>query len=525
MYRFFSAITVALFLVFLCTPPAINLLTPDKEISTTEKRKLASLPKLEWALDQVLAFPKEFEKYYNDHFGLRDFLVSCQQFISYKVFKVSSTSSVTVGKDDWLFFNGDAALDAYLGLIQVAKVYLETYQWVLRDRKDWLTEKGIGYVFVPVPNKESVYPEHIPWRIKQNAGISLYDQIVFYLNKHPDFSNYLDLKKIFLRQKEDGLLYLKTDSHWNMKGAFVAYKRIGVKIKDQHIPMHLLDKDDINWKTVNFSGDLATYLHLQNRISEIAPDINGIKPCGQSLETITQNEQDTLIFDKFNGDSRNFVRVQECAENETSALVIHDSFGDFLRPFLNRSFGTVYYVNRGFNEVKDFIEAIQPDVVIDQRVERNILKALEPDRALENEMAGKQFHQLRHSLLQIDRNSGVTEVVSSAEVMVSSMADGLQIRSAKQFPALGFQYDPGNKEGSVVVQVRLSSQQNTQCLLNYTTEEESAFIPLHTLGLDVKKGYNEFYFRLPDPGPEGKLQFYPGVSPGEYLLHSFVVKR
>jgi hypothetical protein len=525
MYRFFSAITVTLFLVFLCIPPLINLLTPDQEISKTEKRRLAAFPKLEWNLDQVVEFPAKFEKYYNDHFGLRDLLVSYQQFISYKVFKVSSSPFVTVGKDNWLFFNGDAALDAYLGFIQVSRVHLETYQWVLKDRRDWLAEKGIGYVFVPVPNKESIYPEHIPWRIKQNAGTSLYDQIVFCLNEHPGFSNYIDLKEVFFRQKENELLYLKTDSHWNMKGAFTAYRKIGVKVKEQNIPMHLLKKEDVNWKTVTFSGDLATYLHLQDCINEIAPEINGINPCEGTLGEIKQNEQETSIFNKFNGDSRNFVRVQECAENETSALVIHDSFGNFLWPFLNRSFGTVYYVNRGFNEIKDFIEAIQPDVVIDQRVERNILKALEPDRALENEMAGKQFHQLKHNLLQIDKNSGSAEVVSSAEVKVLSVDDGLQIRSEKQYPALGFQYDPGESKGSVVVQIRLSSQQETQCLLNYTTKEKSVFIPSHTLGLDVKKGYNEFYFRLPEPGTKGKLQFHPGAAPGEYLLHSFVVKR
>jgi hypothetical protein len=290
--------------------------------------------------------------------------------------------------------------------------------------------------------------------------------------------------------------------------------------------MHLLKKEEVNWKAMTFSGDLARYLHLQNCITEIAPQINGIKPCKSPLFNIAKSEKDISIFDEFIGDPRNFVRVQECTENMTSILVIHDSFGNFLRPFLSRSFGTVYYVKRGFNKIKDFIEAVQPDVVIDQRVERNLLKTLAPDRELENEMVSKQFPQLQHNLLQIDKNSGVAEVASSAEVMVLSVDDGLQIRSEKQYPALGFQYDPGDSEGSVFVQVRLrSSQQETQCLLYYTTTENSDFIPSHTLSLEVKKGYNEFYFRLPDPGNIGKIQFHPGAAPGEYLLHSFIVKR
>jgi len=150
---------------------------------------------------------------------------------------------------------------------------------------------------------------------------------------------------------------------------------------------------------VTFSGDLARLLHLENCINEIVPKINGIKSCKEPLINIKQSEQETSKFNEFTGDPRNFDRVQECRENMTSILVIHDSFGRLLRPFLSRSFGTVYFVNRGFYEIKEFIEDVRPDVVIDQRVERNLLKALWPDRELENEMVSKQFLQLQHNLL------------------------------------------------------------------------------------------------------------------------------
>jgi len=133
-------------------------------------------------------------------------------------------------------------LTAYLGLIQISREHLETYQWFLRDRRDWLAEKGIRYIFLPVPNKESIYPEHIPWRIRRNAGTSLYDQIIGYLNENPGFSDYIDLKEVFLRQKAGNQLYPKTDSHWNVDGAFEAYNNIGAMIKAQHVPIHLLKK-------------------------------------------------------------------------------------------------------------------------------------------------------------------------------------------------------------------------------------------------------------------------------------------
>jgi len=84
MHRLFSIITIALFLVFLCTPPIITFLTPDKEISKTEKRKLTSFPQWGWSPDQIIEFPEKFEMYYDDHFGLREKLVFYQQFFSFK---------------------------------------------------------------------------------------------------------------------------------------------------------------------------------------------------------------------------------------------------------------------------------------------------------------------------------------------------------------------------------------------------------------------------------------------------------
>lgn len=138
-----------------------------------------------------------------------------------------------MGADGWLFFNGDGALDAFLGLKQLSPVHLQSYQWELMNRRDWLAEQGITYVFLPVPNKESIYPEYLPWWIRDNAGISLYDQIVGYLDGNIGFSEYIDLKKRFLKQKNEKQLYLMTDSHWNLYGVFSVYNAITKVLKDR----------------------------------------------------------------------------------------------------------------------------------------------------------------------------------------------------------------------------------------------------------------------------------------------------
>jgi len=526
MHRFFSILTIALFLIFLGTPPIITLLTPDREISKTEKRKFALLPQLTWSPKQLEEFPEKFEQYYNDHFGLRDHLAFYQQLFSFKVFKISSSPIVTVGKDEWLFYNGDRAMLAYLGLTPISPVFLESYRWTLMDRRDWLAEKEIRYIFLPVPNKESIYPEFLPRRVRKNAGVSLYDQIISYLKNHPGFSEYLDLKNIFLGKKKSSRLYLKTDSHWNVNGAFLTYKHIVNKLKEQDIPVRLLRKEEIDWGTVDYSGDLAMFLNLYKFVTEIAPKMNEVKPYDKHTADLNQTQQQNkLEFEKFRHDPRNFVMVQEFSANTTSVLLIHDSFGGFLQPFLAQSFGTVYSVQRGFSEIKDFIDTVRPDVVIDQRVERNLLVALALDQSLQKELVKKQFPQSNNIRLHIDANSGDREFTSSVGVEVNSMDDGLQIQSEEQYPTLVFQYTSGDGEAPLMVRIQLSSHQQTKWLLYYTTEETTNFTPAHTLSMEVKKGYNEYFFRLPDPGSVGKIQFHPGDAPGEYLLHSFIVKR
>ncbi len=522
MHRFFSIITVVLFVLFLSIPPLVTVLTPDQKISSSEKRKLEILPDFEWSVESVMAYPAAFEHYYNDHFGMRDLFVLYQQLFSAKILKVSSSPAVTVGADGWLFFNGDGALDAFLGLKQLSPVHLQSYQWELMNRRDWLAEQGITYVFLPVPNKESIYPEYLPWWIRDNAGISLYDQIVGYLDGNIGFSEYIDLKKRFLKQKNEKQLYLMTDSHWNLYGVFFAYNAITRVLKDLQIPIRVLKNEEIVWSTKEFSGDLAVFLHLYGYFSEIAPEIEGIEYCE---ETIEKQRQGTVFLEEFADDPRNFVMTQKCGSNDTSVLIIYDSFGRFLWPFMFNSFGTVYYVNHEFADIKDFIVKIRPDVLIDQRVERNLLPMLTTDRVLEHEVLKKQFPALNNVLLQINGTSVAEDYISSSGVEVFPGDDGLLVRSKSKYPALKFQFDNRGDKVALLVNIRLSSPVKTKWLLYYTTESAADFLPEHTISMDVQKGENEFFFRLPNPGKTVKLQFYPGIAPADYLLHSFVIKK
>ncbi len=95
----------------------------------------------------------------------------------------------------------------------------------IRRRNEWYRLRGIQFLLVMVPNKETVYPEMVPDRLHRGATTHL-DQIATYFRSHGEPFAYLDLRAALTEAKEQGLVYYRTDSHWTAWGAFVGYREI-----------------------------------------------------------------------------------------------------------------------------------------------------------------------------------------------------------------------------------------------------------------------------------------------------------
>ncbi len=526
MRRFFSIITVLLFLTVLSIPPLIALFTPDQKISRAEKRALAPRPGCSLSQESLTTFPGLFEKYYNDHFGMRDFFVFYQQYLSLKLFGVSSSEFVIVGEEDWLFFNGEglSGLRGLLGLRHQSPFQLASHQSTLISHRDWLGKRDIKYLFLPIPNKATVYPEYLPYRFQKYGDNSLYEQIVSFLKEQGEFTDFIDTEALFLEKKEEKQLYLKTDSHWNDYGAYLAYQHIIRQVKARGIPARELTTDDFTWTTTPYSGDLAIFLHMAEILTETVPRADAIAPCSGTASSSLKRVENKKTFKAFASDPRGFSMVQNCSDNDTTVLLIHDSFGNALKPYLSLSFGTVFYVERGFNSIKDFIEVIHPDIVLDLRIERNLHLALEPDPEFEESLLKQQFHSSQTTVFQLDKTRGDKAYVHSPFARVTAAEDGLRILSEKEYPSLIFTSKKSSGSNPYVVRIELNSEHDTELLLYYTSEEHPEFSPEQIIKRPVKKGDNDIYFRLPHAAPSGILQFFPGKPPGTYTLHSFTIK-
>jgi hypothetical protein len=524
MKHFFSIIIAILFIGSIFIPPFLTLVKEDALVSEYEKRQLAQLPKVKFDLQSLVKFPGQFEKYFNDHIGGRDQLISLHNTFNFRVLKKSPISSATVGENDWLFSNADGELLDFMGLMQKDFVTLESYRNVLEDRRDWLAKFGVRYLFLPVPNKTMMYEEYLPLRVRQEKGLTVYDQFVDHMRKYSDFTDFLDLKAILLKAKEERPMFFRTDSHWNLDGSLVADQAIIQHLQQWFPQLQTLEQSDLKRNEIYHHGDLAILMHIQGEIGEKASALKVKDSC--------RNEDNRKLFGFINknkelsGDPRFLPEVNGCAGKPLKVLVIHDSFGYFLRPYLSEQFGQVVYMNySNFTGMKEWIVEERPDVVIDQRVARNLPKALAQDQEIEKDLVQEEFKRPEGVCLHLEADSLLSAILDSHDLTVIKNSNGLLINASGADPSLVYSSEKCMGEGEKVVSVLLSSPHETEMQFYYTIKEQQGFSGAFSRILHIQEGENKLFFRIPYPDIAGKVRLDPGKVAGQYILHELIIKN
>lgn len=515
---------ISLFLIVLYVPLVLSIVSKDKEISESEKRKLASLPELEWSRASLARFPDRFETYYNDHFGLREQLVELYNYVYFKVLQKSPLPSVTVGRDEWLFYNAEGVLNDFLGLTDSSEEQLETWKRILVDRQEWLAGLGIRYLFVVAPYKMMIYPEYLPARVQRRAGTPILARLSDYVAGHADLDGYLDLRSDLLAAKARRQVYFRTDTHWNPDGAFAAYTAIMRQVRRWFPEAIMLTGNSLHKTMETRRGDICVTLNLNS----IAPE--------QAVKTTVNPSCAAGTYSRLGLDIRptgdearnpNYLPVQNgCPEAPLKALVIHDSFGLFLRPYFNESFHKVVYSNYiDLKDLKGFIKSDKPDLIIDLRVARHLSGMLEADPELERALLEKHAALSPDVRLRIDGTHGTGQLGNTHELAVQQVEEGLLLRASGDDPSLELSFAAETAGEPLMVRLSLDSPRDTELQIFYTIPESAEFSPDHVIRKKIRKGKNALLFRLPHPRTAGRLRLDPGMSSGDYLLRSLVIAR
>lgn len=337
-----------LFIVFICLPGiSYSLLKPFIKSENTENRKLSERPSFENTI--YTKFASEYEKYYEDHLPYRNQLITINSAISYFLFKESINSSVIIGKDGWLFLNGDNVIENYKRELVYSEETIEEIKKKYQDISMHYEQEGIRVVFMIIPNKEEIYgDDYLPDDInaQKNNQENRTDTLVSYLREEAGLE-VIYPKEEFLKYKDDFQLYFKADTHWNLLGAYIAEQQLLELIYGQR---SYLEDENIHKGELTYR--ISANLDLANMIS---------------LRKFLLDDYDYYIEEYPWTD--NFESISGINGYSDKVLFIGDSFYASMQPYLYRDFKDCKALVRGYYE-SSIVEEYEPDVVVIEVVER-----------------------------------------------------------------------------------------------------------------------------------------------------------
>jgi len=357
-------VVAALFALALAAPLAALAFTWSRTTTLFEKRPMAPWP----AFALTTAFPPAFESAFADRFGGRDALIRGHHAALLRWFGVSALTTVLPGSGGWYYWLGEdgLALDRhYRGVAEFPAAYVDATAAELQRRRAWLAAQGIGYVVVIVPEKYTIYPEHLPAWVARSPQPSPYDRVVAAVANSG--VTLIDLRPALRAAKVGERVYYQTDSHWNYRGAMVGYDAIMREVQrvlppgrmppvvPPQVPAYVAGID-------YYSGDLIQMLGLPGHIRE-----DDIAPLGKILGDST-----TRCGRRDAAASLPGIEVYTCDRpGLPRAVVYRDSMAIPLIPMLAENFSRVVFVS-GIPFDPGLIGRERPDVVIEEMVERGL---------------------------------------------------------------------------------------------------------------------------------------------------------
>ena len=339
---------IYIFLFFVvCLVPFATTFTQGFLPSDEEITPFASQVALKDAANNInVNYLSDVSAWFDDNHGLKKPMISVYNKIVAMVFGESAEENVILGKDGWMFYS--ETLDDYEGRNTMSDGEIRAAVRTIELMNEYVVSNSMDFVFLIAPNKNSLYPEMMPGYYPRSEGISDARKILVELDKS-------DIKHIDLFDKlrdEDKPLYLKTDSHWNSRGAALAADSIINAVSGKEGKFY----SGFKGKYKRIEGDLYKMIYPSFKNREKQLSYKGT--LNFRYQTPIRSPEDITIKTRCHGKSG-------------SLFMFRDSFGNSLYPYLAESYGKCvfsrinpYNLTLAVNE--------ETDAVVIELVERNL---------------------------------------------------------------------------------------------------------------------------------------------------------
>jgi alginate O-acetyltransferase complex protein AlgJ len=361
MRRLNDLVLVALFLAIIALPLAANVAGHDGGDQEAENRQLAAFPALDRTWPSIVGWPAGLDAWFQDHFGFRSTLVRWYGISRYYGLRVSPSAEVVRGKEGWLYYADDAGLDDYTHDDLLPQGQIDNWRRTVVRARDWCRAHGVAYLFTILPDKHVIYPEYFDDHVLPATPLSRTDQV---FTATSDTGVVEDVRQALLAGKSHDRLYHVTDTHWNDRGAFLAYQQI-IDAVHRQVPAVPPARDRSEFKATSrmLSGrDLAAIIGLKWVIPE--EDLQLVPKVPHAYRVVDPpGEWATSGYGR--------IVTEIPGSTLPRAVIFRDSYVSALAPYFSEHFSRVVYLWQ-YNFDADVVRQEHADVVIQEIVGRHL---------------------------------------------------------------------------------------------------------------------------------------------------------
>lgn len=363
MKKPFKIIYIVLFFLILCLPLALMPFVKSNE--QIEKRTLTAFPSFISEGSFNTSFSDQFESFLNDRFPFRSQVLAFAGLIKGELFH-NATSNVIVGRDGWLFYEEESP--DYLDTNAFTDNQVKAFAVTLSLMEERVEQDGGRFLFVPVPNKSSIYGEYMPANYVQ-ADTNNLTRVTGAMNEYG--ISFLDMRAVLLAHKDEGIYHVR-DSHWNYIGALIGYNAIMDSIGASH---NTYEGATYTVRT-DWRGDLDKLLYPAGGFldDQYYYDIS-FKPFTFMVPRAvsdTQAQLSIFMSDLEQGDD-NIVTQNRAAPQGTTLYMVRDSFGRAILPYLIDNYSQATFKR---TDIPDVNSAPKGCDYIYEIAERNLIRVI-----------------------------------------------------------------------------------------------------------------------------------------------------
>lgn len=389
----FALISVAVFILISAFFGFMSMVDVDETVSEKENRVLATKPQFSWSalLDGTLI--KDFETYYSDTFPLRDSFMEINnhvtkfltQFggkeenviISYEKYdsdfigegvdfgvegnvsiKDNHASENDASLKGSILISGTRAMEVFMNSSAMTDGYSALVNKTASSMPD-----GVKFYSMIVPTSVEFYGT----KTYSTGVYSQKDAINSAYSKIDDSVTKIDVYS-YLNKVTDEYIYFRTDHHWTARGAYQGYLAFCNATQQTPVKLEELESGKItdfvgslykasNSDVLKKNPDYVEYFKTRVDVSAMVYSDGSMKN-GKSCYVVARAVNSDNKYLAFIGGDQPLEKIVTSNKNGKKILVIKESFGNALVPFLCDNYEEVYVLDpRKTNfDLAEFVE-------------------------------------------------------------------------------------------------------------------------------------------------------------------------